>query len=510
MNPQHEQEPEGDAVLDEADIETLLREQQQQFAQELAQAQKEQQRLHEQELAELRRTYEANLPPAATHNVSNHAQPPVQPTTIPATQQQPYSEHGASTLATNEILELLRSLQFDVAKLKRAAPQGEPSTEEPPSSRRRTDNQSLPSDRPTSSIPGLPVEVSEAVYRVVQDLTHPAYKLSPEEVATLCFKCRPQGISPRDKLSSASPQDYQSWDFTLHEKFARDWPLFLTEHEKTSYALSFLEGDLFVAMQGWLTDLQPPDHSLPAFREEIKTTLGIHYQATDAKKELDSALMSPNETVTAYHARLRALWIRAATSEMERLTKFRASLLPSLADPLMGRPFSSTNELLQAAREVGNYRKQCQLDCSRSSAAQQTLSYRGPCSRFGRSDTCMDFKSSTSPAPRLATSTPSCPYSHDDLEYNKKFGPITTKPAGWRGPWRDAETKPQKMNNALRRQLSNQQRCWSCRGSRHQSNDSCCPFTSRQQSKSFSAVSTNIQESSTDQDSPQTINQPLN
>ncbi|KAI5310706.1 hypothetical protein KEM55_003162, partial [Ascosphaera atra] len=45
----HDKEPDDDSVLNEADVETLLREQHQQFAKELGQAQQEQQRLHEQE-----------------------------------------------------------------------------------------------------------------------------------------------------------------------------------------------------------------------------------------------------------------------------------------------------------------------------------------------------------------------------------------------------------------------------------------------------------------------------
>ncbi|KAI5307996.1 hypothetical protein KEM55_006857, partial [Ascosphaera atra] len=422
------------SLLPEEDVEALLRDQHQQFVENLAQQKKELQEIHEAALEELCRSYEENGQQTECGN-NNHAQPPVAP---------PQTVDAASM---SEVLAALQSLQAEVAGMKRQGPaEADTQTTQPPTCHRRVEESPAASTSP--SIPGLPADVTEAVHVVTQQPSHPAYGLTPHEVEVLRLKSRPQGVNPRDKLSSAFPQDYQSWDFTIHEKFTRDWPLYLADHEKTSHALSFLDGDLFIAMHGWLTDPQTVAKLYAASLNELQTTLGIYYQATDAKKELDMTTMMSHETVPAFHARLRALWIRAATPEADRLTKFRASLLPSLADPLMGRMFSTTNELLPAAREVENFCKQCQLDRSRSSSAQSqsSLPYRSGSARSRssrpRSDARPGFTS------RGNASTSATAYSEADNEHNRQYGPVTPKPSGWRGPWWEPEERPAKMMNA--------------------------------------------------------------
>ncbi|KAI5310579.1 hypothetical protein KEM55_005130 [Ascosphaera atra] len=465
-------EEKADEGMKEAEVEALLHTQRQQFVQELAQQQREQRRQHEEEIASLRQSLAAQHVEEGHH--ANHAQPPTAPASgVPEAASIPNE-------ALTGIMSLPQSLQSDVANLKRSAvdhPEAPPTTRQCTETGRES-NSTAPSS--TSAIPGLPAEVAEAVNNVVQDASHPAYGMSPNDVALLRHKCRPQGLNPRDKLSTDNPHNYQAWKFTLREKFTRDWPLYLTEHEKITSALSFLEGDLFIAMQGWLTDPHMLDKSYDSFLNEVQTTLGVHFQETDTKKELDSAIMIPSETVTTYHARLRALWIRAGTRESDRLTKFRASLLPSLADPLMGRSFSTTNELLQAASEVENYRKQRQLDRSRSSAVQPNISRdRKPRAfQFSKNE-------SRSNASTPSSSTPSV----EDQEHNKQFFPTINKPNGWRGPWWDPMDKRPKLTNALRHQLINQQRCWSCRGAGHLSTDSICPFTAKRGQKTVAAVS---------------------
>ncbi|KAI5310337.1 hypothetical protein KEM55_008263 [Ascosphaera atra] len=236
---------EGDEGMKEAEVEALLHAQHQQFVQELAQQQREQHRQHEEEIASLRQTLAARHIEEGCN--ANHAQPP--------TALAPGVPEMASVLneALTGIMSLLQSLQSDVANLKRSALDH---PEVPPTARQRTEagresNSTAPSS--TSAIPGLPAEVAEAVNNVVQDTSHPAYGMSPNDVAILRHKCRPQGRNPRGRLSTDNPHNYQAWAFTLREKFTRDWPLYLTEHEKITFALSFLEGDLFIAMQGWLT-----------------------------------------------------------------------------------------------------------------------------------------------------------------------------------------------------------------------------------------------------------------
>lgn len=57
---------------------------------------------------------------------------------------------------------------------------------------------------------------------------------------------------------------------------------------------------------------------------------------------------------------------------------------------------------------------------------------------------------------------------------NMKFGLVSSKPAGWVGTWHDGTLHPTKLDDAERKKLSREGRCWSCRGSGHRDRDACC------------------------------------
>ncbi|KAI5301103.1 hypothetical protein KEM55_002494 [Ascosphaera atra] len=209
VDPQEEagnsenKEEEGGEQLREADVEALLRDQQQQYVEKLAQ--------QEQELARLQQALAAQQ-----ISVNNHAQPPAVPTARDAEGNTAPPVVPEDALA-EDIISILRSLQGEVAKLKRPAPEHEAA---PPHVRPRTEAPASPPPPPssTSTIPGLPADVSGAAKAVVMQPHHPAYGLSPNDMAMLRYKCRPQGINPRDKLSTEA-HNYQAWEFTLQEKF---------------------------------------------------------------------------------------------------------------------------------------------------------------------------------------------------------------------------------------------------------------------------------------------------
>ncbi|KAI5300787.1 hypothetical protein KEM55_005006 [Ascosphaera atra] len=171
-NQDMRQEDEHSSLLHKTEVEELLRDQHQQFVANLAHQQRELQEKHEAAIEELRHTYESQQQRPATE-VANHAQPPERPTTSTNPEEVPMSE----------VLALLQSLRTEVASLKRQAPN---EGEAPPTQRRRMED--TPTVSSAQTIPGLPAEVAEAVHAVVKQPSHPAYGLSPEDVAVLCLK----------------------------------------------------------------------------------------------------------------------------------------------------------------------------------------------------------------------------------------------------------------------------------------------------------------------------------
>ncbi|KAI5301205.1 hypothetical protein KEM55_000799, partial [Ascosphaera atra] len=192
---QHEQEhgkednQEHSSLLQEAEVEALLREQQQQFVSNLAEQRRAQQEHYEAELAALRQSLERQ-------SVHNHVQPPPRPMDV-------HQSLPPQEVPMSKVLSILPSLRTEVAGLKRQAHEG--TSEAPPASRRRVDERGSTAPSSTFTIPGLPADVAAAVHEVVQQPSHPAFGLSPSDVPVLRLKSRPQGINPGDKLSTSAP-----------------------------------------------------------------------------------------------------------------------------------------------------------------------------------------------------------------------------------------------------------------------------------------------------------------
>lgn len=200
-----------------------------------------------------------------------------------------------------------------------------------PAQRQRTSSTATSNTQPAVSIPGLSREGSAAALALMKQAGHPAFGLPADEVAKLRLKARPSGPEPNHKLDVTDVDKYASWAHALQLRWVRDWIVYLTDDEKISYALTWLEGSLFESLNGWWTDPTVEDKSYAAFLFELETTLGVHFQHSDARRELELARQEDNELVNAYYTRLRTLWHRANTPELDRIEKLRSSVHEDLS-----------------------------------------------------------------------------------------------------------------------------------------------------------------------------------
>ncbi|KAI5300847.1 hypothetical protein KEM55_004500, partial [Ascosphaera atra] len=108
----------------------------------------------------------------------------------------------------------------------------------------------------------------------------------------------------------------------------------------------------------WHTHNSSTGDTFTDFLTELMHLIGYRLQTTDARREIDKAYQKRHETVTAYHARLTALWIRANSSEDEKIRKFRGFLLPDITNQLLRGSFSSTRDVMAAAKEIEESKKE--------------------------------------------------------------------------------------------------------------------------------------------------------
>ncbi|KAI5292016.1 hypothetical protein KEM55_008150, partial [Ascosphaera atra] len=414
---------------------------------------------------------EANL----QNNQCNHEQQP----------KNPNNQQNDSEL-TN-VVNRMNKLQAEIDLLRKTARRSREEAEldegdaedqtQPPPTRDRFDH-SAPEDDPHSL--GLPRDVTASVFLAVNDTSHPAYGMTPKQVADRRHRHRPIGDAPRTSLNTEhnSAAKFDAWSYQLETKFTRDWPLYLTDAEKINYALGFLEDDLFSSMQCWhITNSAIESHTYESFLIEGRHLIGYKLQTTDAHRELDQAYQKKNETVTAYHARLVPLWIRANSPEKERVWKSRGSLLPDISSQLLRGSFPSTREVLEAAREIEENKKNIEFEaqCFKPSAPT-----------YNSKDSTCPYSNSSSSRPRGLQETPDQVFSAHDRSQNARYQPTATKPAGWSGPWFDPVNNPPRLTQASCRTLYAQGRCWRCRGSGHVSQHSMCP--QQRSNRPFSAA----------------------
>ncbi|KAI5302274.1 hypothetical protein KEM56_000854 [Ascosphaera pollenicola] len=334
---------------------------------------------------------------------------------ISAPAQRPRHEHGTSASSS--------SAQSSAAASVSTAPT---TASAPPSGPQ-------PASTDAISIPGLSPDASKAALRLMNDPSHPAFELTPAEVSKARMKARPDGPQPKSKLSTSDVKEYRHWAFTLQLRCEQNWAYYLTDSEKIAYAFTWLDGELFTSLDAWRQDCNAGSRTYNAFLKEVQSYTGFDYQQIDAKSALDEAYQLPTKSVAQYYSRLHALWSLAATPKDERVSKFCSTIHNSLHFALM-QPFSSVKEMRDKAIEVERYRKARALECLRipNLSTKDTRPDRSN-GQFGSQKASFrngDRRNAVSQDVQMPTAA--------DKAFNKRFGSCVEKPLTWSGLCGDA------------------------------------------------------------------------
>ncbi|KAI5299803.1 hypothetical protein KEM56_002954, partial [Ascosphaera pollenicola] len=140
----------------------------------------------------------------------------------------------------------------------------------------------------TVLIPGLTLDASKTVRALQADPKHPASAMTTSSIAKLRLKGRTSGgPDPGFKLDTKDTGKYQHWLHAITKRFQRDWYVYLTDADKVSYAMTWLDGNLFTHIDDWWTDPNSKNKTYNGFLFEVETLLGIRFQADEAKRQLD-------------------------------------------------------------------------------------------------------------------------------------------------------------------------------------------------------------------------------
>lgn len=495
-----------DQDLDDAEAERILLEQ------ERARHQRDLERdaliaSHENEIASLRAQLQNASMSAVCGAVNGNSQPPLPPA-------EPVDPDGPPLPPT--LLAFMADLRSEMSNVRdmvsavaagsRRARTSDDETEAPPARRARVNSASTPmpvhdhaqppvtanADSSSCSsdittIPGLSAEASRAVFNLRRNPDHPAAALTLSDISKLRLRGRTDGPDPGEKLNIGDVDKYQHWAHSLAQRWIRDWCVYLTDAEKINYSLTWLDGDLYTALDDWWTDSTIEDKTYANFLFEIETMLGVQFQSDEARRDLELCCQGKDELIRPYYGRLRALWRRAGTPETERISKLRSSIKNQYSTPILGRKFESVKELFLALLDIESDIKARSLERQRN---EPSANSRAPPSKT-TSSTKFSFKTNTAHASDRDRSGGDYIPSAAEMEHNNALTPVAKKPPGWKGKWWPADPNPKKAGTMQHRLLARQGRCWACRGSGHASTDSCCPYFERRHSQISSAASSN-------------------
>ncbi|MCJ1471285.1 hypothetical protein MMC07_009933 [Pseudocyphellaria aurata] len=282
---------------------------------------------------------------------------------------------------------------------------------------------------------------------------------------------RPQGKKPT-KLTGADKEAYHTWRHAVKTKIETDTPLYLTKQSRAVYAFNQLTGPIFDAIKTWVEEKKETGLTVRELFTEAEHYLSLPSLVEDAKRELLTITMASSELVDEYYHKPMKLWKYAETPEADRTKKFKSTLKPAIANPLLPMTYTNTREVFAAARSIENQKKEraTYFSNNKPNKSRPWSANRAGASSAGASTpTPGATKSSKAPTKEKAGKE------KDKEKSNAKLTPTSAKPAGWVGVWHESEQHPKKLNEAERAALLKQGRCYSCRDSGHQSTDDCCP-----------------------------------
>jgi hypothetical protein len=287
-------------------------------------------------------------------------------------------------------------------------------------------------------------------------------------IPTPVVNWRPRGDHPTDKLSGSKVEEYRPWRFQIDAKFITDSPLYPDERSKIYYALTQMKNPIFSAMQEWA--IVQVSYQLDNLMEEIELYMGVQFQEHEAERKLLTITQKDKESITEYYHRISALWNLTHLSERQRIHKFLTSMRPTISTSLLDRDFTSVTQVLKSGRVVEERRKDIDTNYprtfNRNRTANQSLSTR---------QSSDSNRATESPIVRSTTQSTTQPTTRTGSHPNNRFGAITKKPNGWVGNWYNSEDYPKRLTEELKKELTQQGRCWSCRGSGHRGADKVCP-----------------------------------
>lgn len=261
-----------------------------------------------------------------------------------------------------------------------------------------------------------------------------------------------------DKLTSATPEHFIHFRDNIIDKINIEASYFRGDNRLTiRYIQSRLDTDIasmmrpYVNMQGYTAN---------KFIDRLGKSCGMDNAARKARIDLTKITQKADESIDAYHARIASLWNIASTSEEERVETLRTTVNRTLAFSIVANSYETVDELLDALRSIESRHGEIRAIHPRNRDKPQST-----------------FPTNNSRRTSASTSNSDRRISNP----NAALTPTATKPQGWTGPWFKPETNPKSLAGDFqaRTKLSEQNRCYRCRGSGHRATDPCCPLKNK-------------------------------
>lgn len=244
----------------------------------------------------------------------------------------------------------------------------------------------------------------------------------------------------------------------VKEKLHTDAIMYNNDRDRVNDVLQQTTQPIFKQIFSW-TRANKDTLTVDKLIEEIQQYMGIQMLAAVAKKERNVIVMRSNETVNAYYHRIFSLWEDAETPAGERMNKLLQTMKPSISQSLLGHKYASISDLLDAARNIEDVKRDISSNFPRQDRNPPSKTSRN----WNNSGTSGSVRASTGGDTVAASDTNSMrtrdKLSGQDTNRHAKLIPTSVKPAGWPGTWFKPEKYPKKLENQDRITLARGGRC---------------------------------------------------
>ena len=252
----------------------------------------------------------------------------------------------------------------------------------------------------------------------------------------------------------------------MRKKLNTDASMYANEKQEVRYALSQMKNSIFDTMFAWIKDTNV-DLTVKSFFEKIENCMRFHHQINNTKKKFLIIKMKNNENVFEYYHRIFKLWQRAKILMKNRIEKFLIILKFEISSSLIEKNYTNFKKLLKTTRRIEIKRKNVAHIFSKQDNKSNKFStdMNRNLSRFVASSQNSNFESI-----RKTTSL-----SQNTSEFfNEKFELVSLKLNEWVDKRFDDEKNSSKLQSKNKKRLIKQNKCWSCRDSRHKEKNFVC------------------------------------